>query len=118
MAKHQQLIISGKQYYLLPSAEYHKIIEKKPAGPDRLPSGNFPAGHALRVSIARQIIDERNRLGLSQRGLADAAGIPVATLNRIERATRTPHVSTMAKIESALKKCQNQKPFAARKKTA
>jgi ribosome-binding protein aMBF1 (putative translation factor) len=118
MAKHQQLILNGKKYYLLPRAEYHKIMDVNPAMPARLPSGNYPAAEALRVSIARQIIDERNRLGLSQKELADASGVPVATLNRIERATRTPHVSTMGKIETALKKSQGFKPTGARKKTA
>jgi len=54
-------------------------------------------GYAL-ASIGVKIKAKRMRLGVSQARLAMAAGVRVETLNRIERGTANPTVSTLQKI--------------------
>jgi predicted transcriptional regulator len=69
--------------------------------PDK--DGNLPAVPYARASIARDIIQDRVKLGLSQKDLADKSGIRVETLCRIENAKHTASVSTIEKIDRALK---------------
>lgn len=68
--------------------------------PDQL--GNRPAVAFADASIARGIIGRRKRLGLSQVGLANLAGIRVEVLNRAERSVTIPSLRTLTKIESVL----------------
>jgi transcriptional regulator with XRE-family HTH domain len=67
-----------------------------------LPDGNYPAPEYARAIAARDIITARRRLGLSQSELARRAGIAVETLNRVERASATPSVATMQKLDRVL----------------
>jgi len=64
--------------------------------------GNRPAHEYAIVSIARSILRDRRRLGLSQADLARLAGIRPETLNRIEQGRNAPSVPTIAKIERDL----------------
>jgi ribosome-binding protein aMBF1 (putative translation factor) len=64
--------------------------------------GNRPALAFADAAIARTIIRRRKRLGLSQVGLANLAGIRVEVLNRAERAVTIPSVRTLTKIERVL----------------
>lgn len=73
-----------------------------PAMPVTTASGNLPAVSAARVNIARNIITRRRSVGLTQKALAEAAGIRVETLNRIEKAKVSPDFDTIDKIENAL----------------
>ena len=55
-----------------------------------------------RASIARDIIRDRKRLGLSQAELARRAGIPPETLNRIEKMKTSPKTRILERIDKAL----------------
>jgi transcriptional regulator with XRE-family HTH domain len=65
--------------------------------------GNYPAVDTLRTLLARDILSKRRELGLSQAELARRAGIRPETLNRLEQAKHTASVSTVEKIDQALR---------------
>jgi len=110
----QTLTVGGKQFAILPWSEYEQLRALARAGDDRdLPAlpepdaqGNYPAVPYARASLARKIVRRRWSAGLSQAELARRAGIRPETLNRIERATRTPGVATVEKIVRALERAE------------
>jgi ribosome-binding protein aMBF1 (putative translation factor) len=80
----------------------------EPSLPPADAEGNYPASGAMAVSIARSILRDRRRLGLSQAELARLAGIRPTTLDRIERGQGKATVRTIDKIEGALKTAQRR----------
>lgn len=52
--------------------------------------------------IARQVIELREKHGLTQAELAEKTGIPQAQISRIERGVISPTSATLAKIAEAL----------------
>jgi DNA-binding XRE family transcriptional regulator len=69
--------------------------------PDR--KGNYPAVEFGCATIAREIIRDRVRAGLSRKELAKLAGIRAETLCRVETGRHLPSVPTIEKIDAALK---------------
>lgn len=109
----QTIHLAGKAYVVIERAEYERLATlakamELPPLPDADAKGNFPAKEYLRASIARDIIRDRARAGLSQRELANLAGIRVETLCRIETGKHTPSVATIDKIDRALKKGEKE----------
>jgi DNA-binding XRE family transcriptional regulator len=98
---------------LLPAGDYEELVRKadlwEPALPPPDGDGNCPADAYAAVSIARDILRTRRRLGLSQVELARRAGIRPETLNRVEHAIHKPSVPTIAKIERALAKAEEER---------
>ena len=97
---------------MLPEGEYFKLLERAglptpelgmPPLPKQLSGGGYPAMEYARASIARDIVRTRRRLGLSQAELARRAGMLPAALNRTERAKVSPSVSTVEKLDQALR---------------
>ena len=72
--------------------------------PERDSEGNHPALAYGRASIARGIIRDCLRAGLSQKALAQRAGLRPETLCRIESGLVTPTVASIDKIDRALKR--------------
>jgi DNA-binding XRE family transcriptional regulator len=108
MAGQQTIMVDGKPYVLLPRDEYEKLTTlAKAANLPPLPKpdakGNYPAVEYARASLARKIIRDRVAAGLSQRKLAELAGISFEHLCRIETGKHTPSVPTIDKIDRALK---------------
>ncbi len=63
------------------------------------------SGDVLDPSLARlrdAVVRRRAELGLSQRSLADLAGVSLGTATRLERGAGPPRVSTVPKLEDAL----------------
>jgi DNA-binding XRE family transcriptional regulator len=113
MAK-QTIQLAGKAYVIVERDEYERLATlakaaELPSLPDADAEGNYPAVEYLRASIARDIIRDRQAIGLSQRELAHLAGIRVETLCRIETGKHTPSVATVDKIDRALKKSKKGK---------
>lgn len=71
--------------------------------------GNYPALEYLRTSIARDIIRDRLAAGLTQKDLAQRAGVRVETLCRIETGKNTASVATIDKIDRALRQATGKK---------
>ncbi len=101
----QTIVLDGKKFVILPEAEYRQIAGFPPA--DR--AGNRPAVAAMRAVLARDIVHDRERIGWSQAELARRAGIRVETLCRIETGKHTPSVSTIEKIDTALRSAARHK---------
>ena len=54
------------------------------------------------AEIISSIIEKRNKLGYSQRELADICGLPHSSIARIEACTVKPNVETLIKIMKPL----------------
>jgi len=100
------ITIDRKKFVLVPVDEY-KELKSRPQMPD-FPladaNGNVDAIAFTRASIARGLVQDRRKVGMTQKELADAAGIRVEILNRAERGVTVPSVRTLTKIETALRK--------------
>ena len=56
----------------------------------------------VKSALADNVKSYRNRLGLSQEDLADAAGLHRTYISGIERGIRNPSISIVAKLATAL----------------
>lgn len=93
------MLLEREQYERLTTLSKAADLPPLPA-PDE--QGNYPAVEYARASIARSIIRDRVKAGLSQRERAKRAGVRVETLCRIETGKHTPSVATIRKIDRAL----------------
>jgi DNA-binding XRE family transcriptional regulator len=95
----------GKRVVLLREAAFEQLLRLaelwEPALPAADADGNRPAEGYAAVSLARDILRARRKIGLSQVELARRAGIQPETLNRIEQGKNKPSVPTIAKIDRA-----------------
>jgi ribosome-binding protein aMBF1 (putative translation factor) len=100
------ITIDKKKYVLVPADEYKELKSRlrTPGLPTKDLDGTIDAIAFTRASIARGLVEDRAKVGLSQKQLAEAAGIRVEILNRAERGATVPSVRTLTKIEKALKK--------------
>lgn len=107
--KPQYLTIAGKRVVVLEETDYERLAQKAddwlPALPEPDERGRYPL-EALAVVLARDILQARRKLGLSQTELARRAGIRPETLNRIEHGKNKPSVTTVDKLDRALKKAE------------
>jgi ribosome-binding protein aMBF1 (putative translation factor) len=109
----RQLIeVEGKRCVVIEEAELRRLERKAgktelalPPLPPADAKGNRPALDYIRASIARDIIKERQALGLTQEQLATLAGLRQETLSRLESGKHSPTVRTVEKIDRALKRC-------------
>ena len=104
------MMIRGKRCVAIEETELRRL-ERLAGRESLLPplpaadaKGNRPALEYIQVSIARDIIKERQALGLSQSKLADLAGLRQETLSRLESGKHSPTVRTVEKIDRALKR--------------
>ncbi|MEX0701902.1 MAG: helix-turn-helix transcriptional regulator [Planctomycetales bacterium] len=107
-AAKQTLNLSGEEYVVIRHDEYERLTRMAKAAelpplPEPDAKGNYPALEYMRASLARDVIRDRARLGLSQAELARRAGIRVETLNRIEGGKVLPSIASIDKIDRALK---------------
>ncbi len=101
-------MVDGKPYVLLPRDEYEKLTTLARAAdlpplPPPDAKGNYPAVEYAVASLARKIIRDRVAAGLTQRKLAELAGISFEHLCRVETGKHIPSVPTIDKIDRALK---------------
>ncbi len=91
MLKLNTIVIEKKKYYLVPAEEYRRLAKGVPSLPEKTRNGNYPALPAIEAGIARNIVRDREAVGMSQKELAEAAGIRVEILNRAERGVNHSH---------------------------
>jgi DNA-binding XRE family transcriptional regulator len=108
--------IKGERFVIVPESEYERMREltrdlTTGDGP-RLPKpdakGNVPAVDYARASLARKLMRDRRRAGLTQAELARLAGIRAETLCRIEKGKSMPDLATFNKIHRALEKAERK----------
>ena len=104
----QTLCLEGKSYVVQERAEYERLptlakAAELPPLPKADRKGNYPAVEFGCATIARGIIRDRAKAGLSQKELARLAGVRVETLCRIETGRHVPSVPTIEKIDKALR---------------
>jgi DNA-binding XRE family transcriptional regulator len=106
----QTIQLDGKAYVIVEREQYERLAElaKMPPLPKADAEGNYPAVEYARATLARDIMRDRLKAGLSQRELAKLAGIRAETLCRIETGRHTASVPTIEKIDRALKKALRQ----------
>ncbi|MBI2803957.1 MAG: helix-turn-helix domain-containing protein [Planctomycetes bacterium] len=108
----QYLTIGGKRVVVLEEDDYQRLAQQadvwEPPMPERDADGNYPALEAMAVSLARDILRSRRRLGLSQAELARRAKISRQALDRIERATSKPNTKVIDRIERVLNPVSRQ----------
>ncbi len=68
-----------------------------------------PAVAYARASIAREIIVRRGALGWTQQKLADAAGVRVETVCRIETGKHTASTPTIEQLDRALRSAEKKR---------
>jgi hypothetical protein len=111
-------------FVLVPQDAWNRIASSDLHMPEMPPAdaeGCRPALEAARVLIARGIIRDRTAIGWSQAELSRKSRVPVATLNRIERARVTPDQSTLKKLDKAMSQAHKparKTPVVARRKIA
>jgi HTH-type transcriptional regulator/antitoxin HipB len=105
--KPQYLTIAGKRVVVLDIVDYERLAQQadvwEPPLPERDLDGKYPALEAMAVSLARDILRSRRRLGISQAELARRAGISQTSLDRIERGKSKPNTKIIDRIDRALK---------------
>jgi transcriptional regulator with XRE-family HTH domain len=69
---------------------------------DTLENGQFDDAIVLRRALGERISGLRRTLRLTQEEFADRTGISVSYLSMIERAQRTPHIATLARVAKEL----------------
>lgn len=101
----QTLHLNGETYVVLPKAEYDRLTQADalPPLPEADAHGNVPAVEYARASIARETIARRTAVGWTQQQLADAAGVRMETVSRLELAKHTASVATIDRLDRALK---------------
>jgi DNA-binding XRE family transcriptional regulator len=111
----EKMMIQGKRCVAIEEGELRRLerLARKesplPALPPADEKGNRPALEYIQVSIARDIIEERRSLGLTQLQLAELAGLRQETLSRLESGKHSPTVRTVEKIDKALKRYAKSK---------
>jgi DNA-binding XRE family transcriptional regulator len=97
------LNIKGQRYVVIPETEYLGYVgHALPSLPVADADGTVDALAFSRASIARDIIRDRQKLGLSQAELARRAGIRPETLNRIEKLKTSAATRILERIDQAL----------------
>lgn len=111
MPTQQTLNLNGETYFVLPKAEYERLTTlakaaELPSWPTADAQGNMPAAEFVRASVAREIITRRSAVAWTQQQLADAAGVRVETVCRIETAKHAASTPTIESIDRALKSAE------------
>lgn len=101
--KRDTITLNDRKYVLVPVEEYDELVHQDiPPLPQKNSRGNYPAIATTDALIARGLVRDRQAAGLTQRELAQRAGIRAETLNRAERGVVVPDVRTLRKIDRAL----------------
>jgi DNA-binding XRE family transcriptional regulator len=103
---HATMTMNNEVFVLVPRREYEALTARLPELPPADAAGNVPAVAYGRATIARSIIKDRLAAGMTQKALADAAGVRIDTINRIEKGKVTSDTKTIMKIDRVLNRAK------------
>ena len=106
-ATYQRIQLGGKVYIVVPEDEFFALSQPRQSG------GNLDELDAFSVSdqrLANRLLKRRKVSGLSQKNLAELAGIRVETLNRIGKGRTTPDFRSIRKLVNAMNNYRESKP--------
>ena len=101
----QTLRLGEKEFVVIDRSDFDRLMDRAhelPPLPKRDANGNVPAVAYARASLARKLILQRLSAGLTQRDLANLAGVRMETISRLETGKHTPDLATLDKIDRAL----------------
>ena len=114
----RRLTKGGREYVLVPRAQWEMMSLKSRTGADRplrvpapSPDGTYGLEH-VRISLANKMSSRRRASGLTQMQLARRAGVRVETISRLENGLHMPGVRTFDKIDRALNRASAKRPAA------
>jgi DNA-binding XRE family transcriptional regulator len=101
----------GRKCVAVPVEQFErmKIEDDLPPLPIAKASGNYDAIAFARASIARTLIMDRRKAGLSQHELARLSGVRRETISRIESGKNTVTAAIIDKIEKAIRRARKRK---------
>ncbi len=107
----QTLTIEGERFVLIPENQYHQLLgdQWEPSLPEADAEGTYPAVESARIILARKLIRRRRAAGLTQKNLAEQAGVRVETLSRLEHGRHSPNVATVDKLVRALEHAEGKR---------
>jgi len=98
---YQRIFLDGKWYIVIAEEEFRALTEpgQSPGAADELDAFNVSDQR-----LADRLLQRRMESGLTQKDLAQLAGIRVETLNRIEKGRTTPDFKSIRKLVNAMNK--------------
>jgi DNA-binding XRE family transcriptional regulator len=110
------LTIDGKRFVVMPKDEYRRMRELAhelpeivgPALPRADAAGNVPAVAFAQATLARKLIRDRRRVGLTQTDLARRARVSPEMLSRIEKGKTMPIPAAFNRIHHALERAERE----------
>ncbi len=95
--------LGGRRYVILPETAFERLeaAARGAAGDWLAADGPSPFTEPVE-GLGERLAARRREAGLTQATLAQAAGIRVETLNRIERGHTTPDYATIRKLVTAM----------------
>jgi DNA-binding XRE family transcriptional regulator len=99
-AAYQRVLLDGRWYVILAEEEFRALAETRKPG-----QGNdvLDAMSLSDQRLADRLLQRRREAGLTQKELAQRAGVRVETLNRIEKGRTSPDFGTIRKLVNAMK---------------
>ncbi|MGA2498807.1 MAG: helix-turn-helix transcriptional regulator [Tepidisphaeraceae bacterium] len=111
----QLLKLEGRDYVVVPKSDWDRITsghiesDELPPLPEPDVDGSVDAVAYARATIARGIIQERRRLGLSQQDLATLSKVRQETISRIETCKVSPTRRIVEKLDAAMKRAAKKR---------
>jgi DNA-binding XRE family transcriptional regulator len=104
--KHRTITKHGRKFVLVPIDDYRRLTDdgEMPPFPPVTADGTSNAVEFARAAIARRVITERRKSGMSQRELAKLSGVRQETISRIESGKHTATVRVIDKLDKALQR--------------
>lgn len=96
---YQRVLLDGRWYVIVAEEEFRALLRPPSAKQevDALDAMTFSDQR-----LADRLLQRRQASGLTQKDLAQLAGIRVETLNRIEKGRTTPDFTTIRKLVNAM----------------